>query len=84
MWSESRKELEVAIQAEKARDHSDWNPDLQVKPPCISYSTLLLNQRRAQPAAHDVGHIESPSCHSCSQGEGKSAVVLAMPVVVAA
>lgn len=29
VWSESRKELELAIQAEKAKDHSDWNPDLQ-------------------------------------------------------
>ena len=29
VWSESRKELEVAIHAEKAKDHSDWNPDLQ-------------------------------------------------------
>lgn len=29
VWSPSRKELEMAIQAEKAKDHADWNPDLQ-------------------------------------------------------
>ena len=29
VWSPSRKELEMAIQAEKAKDHEDWNPDLQ-------------------------------------------------------
>lgn len=29
VWSPSRKELEMAIQAEKAKDHQDWNPDLQ-------------------------------------------------------
>lgn len=29
VWTESRKELELAIQAEKAKDHADWNPDLQ-------------------------------------------------------
>lgn len=28
-WSRSQAELERAIHAEKAKDHADWNPDLQ-------------------------------------------------------
>ena len=28
IWTESRKDLELVIQAEKAKDHADWNPDL--------------------------------------------------------
>lgn len=29
VWTHDRKVLEMAIQAEKAADQSDWNPDLQ-------------------------------------------------------
>lgn len=65
VWSPSRAELEMAIHAEKAKDHADWNPDLQSEEQRLSKRLGKLNLEMKVMAGDGNCQVQSRVSSSC-------------------